>query len=269
MDFERWKNFHKSLKETIVSWKDDSGLQCGDPQALQRNNVCSSKEADIGRITSSLSSAMGSITPALSRLLSTRPSNYLPFCRPLIERVYTAFQGNRDICYSFLQHCADYGKMVIDCRPSSIASPMSFPVLASHDLRVRTTKLSSEISNRSVENTTNVGGPRKFKAAYKKALPLEQKMASELDTLLEMLVSWASVIDGHGVPGEVALKRRRKLWQKTRDSIRTGLATLDHEPVACMSYAGSAPLASTPPRSRWTKNRRNVGISSLFGWVFG
>ncbi len=239
---------------------------------------------------------MSSITPALSRLLSSRSLKYLPLCRPSIQRVYIAFQGNRDLCYTFLQHCVDYGKKVIDCHPSSIILPTSLPVLASHDLRGRAMRLSSEMTDRSVGNAASVQGlssyrsstsmvitnttghyrsldSRRFKAAYKKALSLEQKMTSGFNTLLGMLISWVSVIDSHGLPDEVTLKQRRKLWQKARDSIRTGLATLNHEPVPRMSY-DSAPLASTPPRSvmrRWTVNRRNANGFSFFsfGWILG
>ena len=89
---------------------------------------------------------------------------------------------------------------------------------------------------------------------YKKALSLEQKTDSGLNTLLE---SWITVSspDDHGfitdeLP-DVITPEHRELWEKARYCVQVTLATLKNE--ALRSVCRSGPLASTRPQSvkRW------------------
>ncbi len=116
------------------------------------------QEADIGTIASSLSSAMSSVTSALERLPSTNSLKYLSSCQSSIQRVYLALRGNRDLCLSFLRRCADYGEMVIGWCITFTALPASFRMMASHDLRERIMRLTSETTDVSVENVASVQG---------------------------------------------------------------------------------------------------------------
>ncbi|KAN0113637.1 hypothetical protein V8E52_007563 [Russula decolorans] len=243
-DFDRWRNFHANLKQTIESWKGE--LPSDDAQTVLRNNAFLSREADIGTIASSLSFAMSSVTSALERVPSTNSLKYLSSCQSSIQRVYLALRGNRDACLSFLRHCADYGEKVIGCRLSSTAFPTPFRVMASHDLRERTMRPLSETTNVSVENAASVQGSRKFKAAYKKARSLEETTTSGLNTLLG---SWTAVTDGHAFPDDdipdvITPKQLRELWEKARYSVRAALANLRDEPAPQLLYR-SAPLEST------------------------
>ena len=78
---------------------------------------------------------------------------------------------------------------------------------------------------------------RRFKIAYNKALALEQKTTSSLNTLFEILDSWAAVTDGP--PGDALLdvvtldqlSEVKWAWVKARDSVRAALATLTSEPA--------------------------------------
>ena len=97
-------------------------------------------------------------------------------------------------------------------------------------------------------------GSRKFKAAYNKALRLEQKTTSGLNTLLEELSSWVTVTDdGHGLPNDplpvtISLEELRDLWENAGYIVREALTTLKNEP---------APQLSTRPLTvikRWLMN---------------
>jgi hypothetical protein len=223
---------------------------------------------------------MCSLTSALKRFPSSTSLRYSQSGQSPTQRVYLASAANRDLCLSFLRRCADYGEKVIGCRLPSIASPTSFRVMASHDLRERTMRLRSEMTGVSVENATLVQGlpsylltafdcyhrhkcslgSRKFKSAYKKALSLETKTTSGLNTLLEKHPFWITVSDGHvlpdgAVPDVITLGQLRELWERVRDSVRVALATLKGEPAPRLFYRSSL-QASKRPRSvmeRWLK----------------
>ncbi|KAF8486068.1 hypothetical protein DFH94DRAFT_166762 [Russula ochroleuca] len=262
-DFERWKSFHVNLKQTIESWKNE--LPSGGAQIPPCNNTSSSKDADIGAIASSMSSVMGSLTSALECVTSSNSLKYLPsgtaIGRSSMQRVYVAFVSNNDLCFSFLQKCADYGEKAIGWRLPPIASPTSLRVMASHDLRERTMRcmrLRSKMTHVSVENAASVQGSRKFTAAYNKALSLEKKTTSGLNILIEKISSWVVVTDGHGLsddvhPDVISLEQVRELWEKAGYSVRAALAILKNEPAPQLLLP-SAPLASTRLRSvmkRW------------------
>ena len=72
---------------------------------------------------------------------------------------------------------------------------------------------------------------------YKKALSLEQKTTSELNTLLEGLSSWIAAIDGPSSNAPIDVGHPEELgelkcaWEKRRDSLRLALETLTSEPV--------------------------------------
>ena len=78
---------------------------------------------------------------------------------------------------------------------------------------------------------------RRFKIAYNKALALEQKTTSGLNTFLEILDSWAAVTDGppdDALLDVVTLDQLSEVkwaWVKARDSVRAALATLTSEPA--------------------------------------
>ncbi|KAN0113636.1 hypothetical protein V8E52_007562 [Russula decolorans] len=105
------------------------------------------------------------------------------------------------------------------------------------------------------ENAANIKGSRKFKAAYKKALCLEEKANSRLNTLLEKLSSRVTVIDANGTPPDVVtLEPLKERWKKARDSVRAALAILKNEAVPQSLYR-SAHTATNTLRSvtrRWT-----------------
>ena len=95
----------------------------------------------------------------MERVSSSASLKYSPLGRPLFEQVYLAFLGNRNLCHSFLRDCADYGKNVLDWCPASVASPTSSRrVGASHNLRERSTRLRSEVSDVSTENAASAQG---------------------------------------------------------------------------------------------------------------
>ena len=67
---------------------------------------------------------------------------------------------------------------------------------------------------------------------------MEQKVTSELNTLLESLSSWvAAAIDGSSDDAPIDVVHPQELgelkcaWEKTRDSLRSALETLTSEPV--------------------------------------
>ena len=162
---------------------------------------------------------------------------------------------------------------MFDLYHPSIALPTSFHVGDSHDLREQTVRLISETKGVSARNAVSVQGPslfklalfdgrrrrkcllgsRKFKAAYNKALRLEQKTTSGLNTLLEELSSWVTVTDGHGLPDDplpvtISLEELRDLWENAGYTVREALTTLSNEP---------APQLSTRPLTvikRWLMN---------------
>jgi hypothetical protein len=159
----------------------------------------------------------------------------------------------------------------------SIASPASPRVDSRHDLRERTMRLRSKTTGVSVANAGNVQGlssyqstpfdsfhqhmcslgPRNFKDVYSRALSLERKTASELDTLLEKLLSWVILVtDGDGLPDDalpdgITLEQLRELWEKARYSVRAALAVLKNEPTP-------RPASTRPPgqssMKRWLVN---------------
>jgi hypothetical protein len=103
-------------------------------------------------------------------------------------------------------------------------------------------------------------GSGKFNASYNKALSLEQKVTSGLNTLLEKLSSWPMVTnslpDDVLLPDVITLEKHRELWEKARYTVSVALAVLKNEP-APQSFYHSALLASTRPRSlmkRWMVN---------------
>jgi hypothetical protein len=99
---------------------------------------------------------MDSLKSALDRLLSSNSLKYLKSGSSSIQPAYVAFAANSDLCLSLLRSCADYGENVIGL--PSIVLPTSRRVIASHDLRERTTRLLSEITDVSVENAVSVQG---------------------------------------------------------------------------------------------------------------
>ncbi|KAF8461764.1 hypothetical protein DFH94DRAFT_71123 [Russula ochroleuca] len=275
-DFERWKNFHANLKQTTESWKNEP--PSGDAQILRRNNASSSKEADIGAIASSFSSAMGLLTSALDRLHSSGSLKYSQLGPSSIQRIYVTFAANKDVCLTLLQRCADYGVKLIGL--PSVALPTSLRVMTSQDLWERTMRLRFEMTEVSMEKAASVQGlssyhvtpfdghhrhkcslgSGKFNASYNKALSLEQKVTSGLNTLLEKLSSWPMVTnslpDDVLLPDVITLEKHRELWEKARYTVSVALAVLKNEP-APQSFYHSALLASTRPRSlmkRWMVN---------------
>jgi len=260
MDFERWKNFQTNLTKTIESWKND--MPSGDALSQHGNYACSSKETDIGAKASSLSSAMGSLTSALDRLVSSNSLKYLQSGRSFMQRVYVGFLANSDVCLSFLRQCVDYGEKVFALCLPSIASPTSHTYYGVRDFWERTMRLRSEITSVPMENAASVQGPRKFKAVYSKALRSEQKATSGLNTLIEKFSSWVAATDGHGLPDDalpdvIDLKELREQWVEARDLVSAALlATQRNEPVPQL-FCRSTRLTSTRPLSvmkRWMIN---------------
>ena len=106
-------------------------------------------------------------------------------------------------------------------------------------------------------------GPGKFKAAYNEALSLEQKTTLGLNALLEQLLSWVTVTNGHGPPGDplpdvITLEQLREQWVKTKDFMSAALVILENG-QALELFNRSAPLVSTRPRlgsmiKRWMMN---------------
>lgn len=84
-------------------------------------------------------------------------------------------------------------------------------------------------------------GSRRFKIAYNRALPLEQKTTSGLiqglNTLLKNLSSWAAITDGPSdiaLPDPINLEQLNEVkwaWEKARDSMRAALGSLTSERV--------------------------------------
>ena len=80
-------------------------------------------------------------------------------------------------------------------------------------------------------------GSRRFNIAYNKALTLVQKTTSGSNTLLEILLSWATVTDGpsdDALPDVVTLDHLSEVkcaWEKARDFVHVALATLTGEPT--------------------------------------
>ena len=99
---------------------------------------------------------MGSLTSALDRLLSSNSLKYSKSGPSSIQPVYVAFAANSDLCLSLLRSCADYGENVIGL--PSIVLPTSRRLMASHDLRERTVRLLSEMTDVSVENAVSLQG---------------------------------------------------------------------------------------------------------------
>ena len=99
-------------------------------------------------------------------------------------------------------------------------------------------------------------GSRGFKITYKKALTLEQKITSRLNTLIENLSSWtAAITNGPSedtIPDIITLQQLGEVklaWENARDSVRMALAILTSEPAQR--------VALMRPRStfkRWMKS---------------
>ena len=93
-------------------------------------------------------------------------------------------------------------------------------------------------------------GSQKFKAVYKRALSIKKKTTFGLNSLVEKLSSWVTITCSHGVCEDtlsdaITLEQYRKLWVKTRDSVRAALVTLKNEPAVQAFYLSNPPLAST------------------------
>ena len=113
-----------------------------------------------------MSSAMKSLTSALEYVTSSNSLKYLrsDAGRSFMQRVYVAFAANSDLCFSFLQKCADYGGKAIGWPLPPIALPTSLRVMASHDLRERTMRLRSEMTY--VENAASVQGLSSYQLTH-------------------------------------------------------------------------------------------------------
>ena len=191
-----------------------------------------------------------------------------------------AFAANKDVCLTLLQRCADYGVKLIGLPSVALPTPprVMASVAASHDLWERTMRLRSKMTGVSTENAASIQGlslyqvtsfddeyhrhkcllgSGKFNASYKKALSLEQKATFGLNTLLEILSSWAMITDSHGLPDDefpdvITLEKLHELWEKTRYTM--GLAVvLKNEPASQLFYRSTV-LSSTRPLSvmkRW------------------
>jgi hypothetical protein len=234
---------------------------------------------DLGVVVSSLSPTIGSLSETLECVSSCASLEYSQLGQSSFQRVYVGFARNSDLCLSFLWNCAGYGEKVFAWCLFSIASPTSSREVAPHDLRERITELRSEaisaenaasaqglFLSQSIPNLplTHVGtsvncspGSRRFKTAYNKALTLEQESTSGLNSLLEVLSSWAAVADGpsdDALP-DVTLEQLgdlKRAWEKARDSVRAALATQTGEQVQPVTHTGSG-------FKRWVKSL--VGFS--------
>ena len=89
-------------------------------------------------------------------------------------------------------------------------------------------------------------------------------MSSGLNTLLEELLSWITVTDGHGLsdvlPDVLTVEQVRELsyiWAKARDSVRAALLNLTSEPTSRLFYRSSL-LSSTRSRSVMTRWMMNI-----------
>ena len=96
----------------------------------------------------------------------------------------------------------------------------------------------------------NWAGPRKFKVAYVKALSIEQKMASGLNTMLEKL-SFCVVTDCHGLPDEalpdvITLEQLGELWEKAGDSVHAALAIMKNEQAPQLFSRYASPGSTRP-----------------------
>ena len=87
-------------------------------------------------------------------------------------------------------------------------------------------------------------GPRRLKIIYNKALILEQKTTSGLDTLLEIFSSLTAVVDGPSEDVIPDMKRITWAWEKVRDSVRSAQVTLTNLTIEPAQRA-----ASMHPRS--------------------
>ena len=115
---------------------------------------------DLGTTASSLSRTIGSLGEALDRISSSTSLQYLPLSRPFFQRTYIAFAGNSDLCFSFLQNCANYGEKVFTWCLPFVASLSPSHAGSPHDLRERITTFLSEATGISVENAAMSQGPR-------------------------------------------------------------------------------------------------------------
>ena len=102
---------------------------------------------------------MGSLTSALDRLLASNSIKYSHSGLSSIQPVYVAFTANSDMCHSLLRHCADYGEVFAWCSPiAPHTSSRGSRVDAPDNLRERTMRLLSEMTDDSVENAASVQG---------------------------------------------------------------------------------------------------------------
>ena len=121
--------------------------------------------ADLGAIASSLSPTIGSLEGALERMFSSTSLKYSRPGRPLFEQVHIAFTANSGLCFSFLQHCTNYGENVLVwCR---ISVALFIPrVGAPSDLRERTMGLRSEVTDISMENAASTQGLSSYRSTH-------------------------------------------------------------------------------------------------------
>ena len=228
---------------------------------------------------------MGSLEDTLKLIRSSASLEYtLSSDLSLLLRVEIAFTRNSSLCLAFLRRCADYqGFMAALCSPP-ITWPTSSRVGTSHSLCERAMRPPFETTGNPAENADGVEGLslwvtcfddshrklwnyclpgfRKFRAAYKQTLSLEQKTIIGLNNLLGNLASWVVATDtlhDEFPPAILTLQQLRDLshaWAVARDSVRGALASLTSEPARRLYYR-SASLAGPRPRSvtkRWMMN---------------
>ena len=187
---------------------------------------------------------------------SSASLHYSQLGQSSFQRVNAAFLGNRYLCLSFLWDCAGYGKKVFAWYQVPNRPPTSSRTSAPHDFLERTTRLQSEATDVSAENAVYYSlGSRRFEIVYNKALILAQNSRSGSNTLLEILLSWATVTDGP--PDDVLtdvvtleqLSEVKLAWEKARDFVRVALATLTSEPAQ-----QAASMHTRSAFKRWVKN---------------
>jgi len=175
----------------------------------------------------------------------------------LVLRLELAYAENRDLCLCFLQRCIQFAE-IMTC-PPHITGPISSHVGSLQGLQEWAMRSRFDATGVSAESAAGAQGSQEFNTTYKKALSLQQKTISELDTLLENFSSRVTVTEGlpDAEPlGVVTLQQLHKLsytWAEARDSVRAALVTLTSEPANRLYYR-SAPLYLTRRRSgigRW------------------
>jgi len=256
-DFERWKNFHRSIKQAIEYSK--AGRSSCNTQILCRKNAHSSTDIRTTTVFSLLP-AMDSLKQVLKRIRSTASLVHVSHKGTSVAlRLELAHAENRDSCLGFLQRCVQYAEMMT-C-PPHIPGPVSSHPESLSNLRDGVMRSRSETTGIFVESALHVRGSRKFKSSYEKALCLQQKTTLGLKSLLESVSAHVAVTvtDGtpnHGPPSVQQLDELSYAWAKARDSVRAALVTLMSEPSNRLYYR-SASLDLTRRQSairRWMTN---------------